>query len=334
MFKLNQLRNVSSQIGRRFKNTLVIVEHDNQKLTPITLNAITAAKKIPQNESITCLVAGSGCQKVADEVAKIDSVKKVLVVDDAALKGFLPESLAPVVVNAQKQLNFTHIAVGSSAFGKSLLPRVAALLDTQPISDIIGIEDPQTFVRTIYAGNAIQTVKAKDAIKIFSVRGTAFEAAKAGSSQAEVAKLSVEAPKNDTSSFVGQQLSKSDRPALNAARVVVSGGRGMGNGENFKILYDLADTMNAAVGASRAAVDAGFVPNDLQIGQTGKIVAPELYIAVGISGAIQHLAGMKDSKTIAAINKDPEAPIFQVADLGLVGDLFKVVPEMTKGLKK
>lgn len=335
MLKLNQAARLGT-VFKRFKNTLVIVEHDNQKVAGVTLNAITAATKIPKNETVTCIVAGTDCSKVADEVARISGVNKVLVVDNASFKGFLPESIAPVLVGAQKQFSFTHIAVGSSAFGKNLLPRVAALLDTQPVSDIIGYTDESTFVRTIYAGNAIQTIKANDAIKMFSVRGTAFEAAKLGSAAAPatVAKLDVAVAANELTSFVGQQLSKSDRPALAGARVVVSGGRGLGSGDNFKILYELADTMKAAVGASRAAVDAGYVPNDLQIGQTGKIVAPELYLAVGVSGAIQHLAGMKDSKTIAAINKDADAPIFQVADLGLVDDLFKAVPEMTKQLKK
>lgn len=335
MLKLNQCARVNS-VFRRFKNTLVIVEHDNQKVSPITLNAITAATKIPKNEKITCFVAGTGCSKVAEEVSRISGVNKVVVADDASFKGFLPESLAPALVQAQKQNSFTHVLVGSSAFGKNLLPRVAALLDTQPVSDIVSYEDENTFVRTIYAGNAVQTVRVKDPIKMFTVRGTAFEAAKLNSaaSPAEVAKQEGQVAKNEQSEFVSQQLSKSDRPSLTSARVVVSGGRGVGSGDNFKILYDLADTMKAAVGASRAAVDAGYVPNDLQIGQTGKIVAPELYIAIGVSGAIQHLAGMKDSKTIVAINKDAEAPIFQVADLGLVDDLFKAVPAMTQALKK
>lgn len=334
MLKLNQFVRLNSVL-KRFKSTLVVVEHDNQKVNPVTLNALTAASKIPKNETITCLVAGTGCSKVAEEVAKVNGVSKVLVYDSATLGGFLPETLAPVIVNGQKQFNFSHIVFGSSAFGKNLMPRVAALLDTQPISDIIGISDENTFVRTIYAGNAIQTIRAKDPIKIFSVRGTAFEASKLDSaaSPAEIAPFTTDVAKNESSEFVGQQLAKSDRPSLAAARVVVSGGRGLQNGENFKILYELADKLNAAVGASRAAVDAGFVPNDMQIGQTGKIVAPELYIAVGISGAIQHLAGMKDSKTIVAINKDADAPIFQVADLGLVADLFKAVPELSGSLK-
>lgn len=292
MFKLNQFVRHNSLL-KRFKSTLVIVEHDNQKISPITLNTIAAANKIPKNETITCIVAGTDCSKVAEEASRLTGVKKVLVADNVAFNGFLPEVLAPVIVESQKQNNFSHIVFGSSAFGKNLMPRVAALMDTQPISDIIAINDESTFTRTIYAGNAIQTVRAKDPVKIFSVRGTAFEATaqNSASSPAEVAKLNVEVPKNDLSTFVSQQIAKSDRPSLTAARVIVSGGRGLQNGENFKMLYDLADTMNAAVGASRAAVDAGFVPNDLQIGQTGKIVAPELYIGIGVSGAIQHLAG-------------------------------------------
>ena len=297
MFKINKLpQKLSLSTLRRFKNTLVIVEHDNKTVSPITLNALTAASKIPKNENLVCLVAGNDCSKVAEQVAKINGVKKVLVADNAKFKGFLPEFLAPLVAKAQKQHTFTHIAVGSSAIGKNLLPRAAALLDVQPISDIIGINDEDTFVRTIYAGNAIQTVKSKDSVKMFSVRGTAFEAAKldSASSPAEIAKLDAEDVSNNTVEFVSQALAKSDRPALNAARVVISGGRGLQNGDNFKMLYELADKMKAAVGASRAAVDAGFVPNDMQIGQTGKIVAPELYIAVGISGAIQHLAGKHD----------------------------------------
>ncbi|RMZ95263.1 electron transfer flavo subunit mitochondrial [Brachionus plicatilis] len=334
MFRIKNLIRSGSGLAR-LKHTLVVVEHDNQKLSQITLNTVTAATKIPKNETVTCIVAGTECGKIAEEVSRIAGVNKVLVVDDANLNGFLPETVAPVLVDLQKKNNFTHIAFGSSAFGKNLMPRVAALLDVQPVSDIVGFDDENTFVRTIYAGNAIQTVRSKDPIKIFTVRGTAFEAAKTGSSSAaEVASAEITAKGSDQAIFVNQQLAKSDRPALNAAKVVIAGGRGLQNGENFKILYDLADTMNAAVGASRAAVDAGYVANDLQIGQTGKIVAPELYIAVGVSGAIQHLAGMKDSKTIAAINKDPEAPIFQVADLGLVGDLFKEVPVMTKMLKE
>ncbi|KAK3604685.1 hypothetical protein CHS0354_009297 [Potamilus streckersoni] len=314
----------------RFKSTLVIVEHDNQKLVPITLNTITAASKLGE---VSCLVAGTKCTKVVEEVKKVNGVKKVLLADNDVFKGFLPEALTPLIIATQKQFNFTHILVGASSLGKSLIPRVAAKMDVAPISEIIGIKDKDTFVRTIYAGNAVLTLKSRDPVKLITVRGTAFEAAAMGGSASSENAPSVDV-KNTLSEFISQQLSKSDRPELTSARVVISGGRGMKNGENFKLLYDLADKMNAAVGASRAAVDAGFVPNDMQIGQTGKIVAPDLYIAVGISGAIQHLAGMKDSKVIVAINKDPEAPIFQVADFGLVQDLFKAVPEMTALVSK
>ncbi|XP_033750566.1 electron transfer flavoprotein subunit alpha, mitochondrial-like [Pecten maximus] len=316
---------------QRNGSTLVIAEHDNEKLTPVTLNTITAAKKLGD---VSCLVAGTQCAKVAEEVSKVDGVQKVLLADNEAFKGFLPESLTPLLMATQEQFKFSHILAGATAFGKSLIPRVAAKLDVSPISDIIGIKSEDTFIRTIYAGNAVQTVKSKDNVKLVSVRGTAFEAAETEGGSATSENAPTADVNNTISEFVGQELSKSDRPELTSAGTVISGGRGMKNGENFKLLYDLADNMNAAVGASRAAVDAGFVPNDMQIGQTGKIVAPDLYIAVGISGAIQHLAGMKDSKVIVAINKDPDAPIFQVADYGLVQDLFKAVPEMTELTKK
>lgn len=263
-------------------------------------------------------------------MAKIDGVTKVLVAESDAFIGFIPEALTPLILAAQKQFNFTHIVAGASAFGKSLLPRVAAKLDVSPISDVIAIKSADTFVRTIYAGNAIMTLKCNDAIKILTVRGTNFEAAAEGSATAPIENGPTGEYKTDMATFVSQEITKSDRPELTAASVIVSGGRGLKSGDNFKILYDLADKFGGAVGASRAAVDAGYVSNDLQIGQTGKIVAPDLYIAVGISGAIQHLAGMKDSKTIVAINKDAEAPIFQVADYGLVADLFKAVPELTQ----
>lgn len=322
-----KLVNQTVYLFSRYQSTLVIAEHDNQKLIPITLNTITAANKI--GGDITCLVAGTQCSKVAEEVSKIPGVSKVLLADNEAFKGFLPESLTPLLLATQKQFNFSHILAGATAMGKGLLPRLAAKLDVSPISDIIGIKDKETFIRTIYAGNAIQTLKSKDSVKIISVRGTAFEAAALEGGNAASENAPSADVKNDVSEYVSQELSKSDRPELTAAKTVISGGRGMKNGENFKMLYDLADKMGAAVGASRAAVDAGFVPNDMQVGQTGKIVAPDLYVAVGISGAIQHLAGMKDSKVIVAINKDPEAPIFQVADYGLVQDLFKAVPEMT-----
>jgi len=310
---------------------LVVAEHNNGVLTPITLNTITAANKL--GGEVSCLVVGADCGKVVEEISKVPGVNKVLVAQNDSYKGGLPEELTPLILATQQQFNFTHICAGASAFGKNLLPRVAAKLDVAPISDIIEIKSPDTFVRTIYAGNALCTVKCNESVKVFTVRGTSFEAAlvEGGSATSEEVAASSAV---GMSEWLEQTLSKSDRPELTSAKVVVSGGRGLKNGENFKLLYDLADKMNAAVGASRAAVDAGYVANDLQVGQTGKIVAPELYIAVGISGAIQHLAGMKDSKTIVAINKDPEAPIFQVADLGLVADLFKAVPEMTEALGK
>jgi len=309
----------------RFNSTLVIAEHNNSSLTPITLNAISAAKKV--GGDVTCFVAGESCAGAVAELSKLQGVSRILVAEDAAFKGFLPEALTPVLLESQKQFNFTHIAVGASAFGKNLIPRVAAKLDVAPISDIIAVESPDTFIRTIYAGNAVATVKSLEPLKIFSVRGTAFPPAEEGGSEASTDNVSCSVT-NDLTSYVGAELTKSDRPELTSAKTVVSGGRGMKNGENFQMLYEMADKLNAAVGASRAAVDAGYVPNDMQVGQTGKMVAPQLYIAVGISGAIQHLAGMKDSKVIVAINKDEEAPIFQVADYGLVADLFKAVPEM------
>lgn len=312
---------------QRFQSTLVIAEHNNEKLLPITQNTISAAKKL--GGEISVLVAGTKCGSVAEEVAKASGLGKVLIAENEAFKGFTAESLTPLILATQKQFNFTHIIAGATAFGKALLPRVAAKLDVSPVTDVIGINDANTFVRTIYAGNAILTLKSKDSVKVVTVRGTMFEPAALEGGSAKVEQAPSGDYKTDLTEFLSQELSKSDRPELTSAKVVISGGRGMKSGDNFKLLYDLADKMGAAVGASRAAVDAGFVPNDLQVGQTGKIVAPQLYIAVGISGAIQHLAGMKDSKTIVAINKDPEAPIFQVADFGLVADLFKVVPELT-----
>ncbi|XP_059479676.1 electron transfer flavoprotein subunit alpha, mitochondrial [Neocloeon triangulifer] len=319
-----------SALLRRLESTLVIAEHNNEKLTPITLNALTAAKQI--GGDISVLVAGTKCAAVAEEVCKAAGVGKVLVAEDQAFNGFTPETLTPLILATQKQFNFTHIVAGATAFGKALLPRVASKLDVSPVSDIIAVKSSDTFVRTIYAGNAVLTLKSKDPVKVVSIRGTNFEAAAATGGSGKSEAFAATDCKSDKIEFVSQQLSKSDRPDLASAKAVVSGGRGMKSGDNFKMLYDLADKLNAAVGASRAAVDAGFVPNDLQVGQTGKIVAPDIYIAIGISGAIQHLAGMKDSKTIVAINKDPEAPIFQVADYGLVADLFKVVPELTQKL--
>jgi electron transfer flavoprotein alpha subunit len=310
----------------RQASTLVLAEHDNAKLSPVTLHAITAANSV--GGDITCLVAGTKCADVAKEVAGVKGVTKVLVAENAVFDGFLPEKLTPLLIASQDKFKFSHIIAGASALSRGLLPRLAAKLDVSPISDIIGVKDENTFVRTIYAGNAILTLQSSDPVKIITVRSTAFEVAGAGGSGGlEDAPAAGDLPTN--SEFVGQELSKSDRPDLGSAKIVISGGRGMKTGENFGMLYEMADKLGAAVGASRAAVDAGMVPNDMQIGQTGKIIAPELYVAVGISGAIQHLAGMKDSKVIVAINKDAEAPIFQVSDYGLVADLFKAVPEMT-----
>ncbi|KAF7993524.1 hypothetical protein HCN44_010119 [Aphidius gifuensis] len=314
----------------RLESTLVIAEHNNDSVSTITQVALTAAKKI--GGEITVLIAGPKCGPAAEALTKANGISKVLIAESDAFNGLTPESLTPLILATQKQFNFSHILAGASAFGKALLPRVAAKLDVSPVSDVIGINSSDTFVRTIYAGNAIQTIKAKDNVKVVSIRGTSFEPAPLDGGNATKENAPAGDYKSKQIEFIKQELSKSDRPELTSAKVVVSGGRGLKSGENFKLLYTLADKFNAAVGASRAAVDAGYVPNDLQVGQTGKIVAPELYIAVGISGAIQHLAGMKDSKTIVAINKDPEAPIFQVADYGLVADLFKAVPELTEKL--
>merc|ERR1711910_66146 len=314
----------------RSQSTLILAEQTGDGLlSRNTRHSITAAKQL--GGEISCLIAGTQTQKAVEEVAAIAGISKVIVAESPAFEGSLAENVAPTVLAAQDQFKFTHILSGSSAFSRSVLPRVAAKLDVSPISDIIGIKDAETFVRTIYAGNAIMTLNSKDPVKIIMVRTTAFEAASLGGGSADVESAPAGAGEaTPGSQFVGQELSKSDRPDLGSAKVVVSGGRGMKSGDNFSMLYDLADELGAAVGASRAAVDAGMVPNDMQIGQTGKMVAPELYIAVGISGAIQHLAGMKDSKTIVAINKDGEAPIFQVSDFGLVADLFKAVPELTE----
>lgn len=305
---------------------LVIAEHDNKQLKTGTTNTIAAATKLGADVSV--LVAGHECADVAAAVAKVPGVTKVLVADAAHYVMPLAENMAALVVSIASQ--FTHVLAPATGFGKNFMPRVAALLDVAQISDISGIESADTFVRPIYAGNVLATVQSKDKIKVITVRITAFDPA-AGEGSAATENVAVVADSGLTQ-FKGQEVTKSARPELTAARVIVSGGRGMGNGENFKILEALADKLGAAVGASRAAVDSGFVTNDYQVGQTGKIVAPELYIAVGISGAIQHLAGMKDSKVIVAINKDAEAPIFSVANYWLVEDLFKAVPEMTAAL--
>jgi len=309
---------------------LVVAEHDNQTIKKATLNAVAAAQKI--GGELHVLVAGHQAGDAAKAAAQIAGVKKVLHADAPHLADFLAENVAALVVSLAK--NYSHVLAPSTSNGKNVMPRAAALLDVQQISDIVGVEGPDTFVRPIYAGNALATVKSKDAIKVITVRTTAFDAVAAtgGSAAVEMTPAPADA---GVSSFVGREVSKSERPELTAAKIIVSGGRGMASGENFtKVLEPLADKLGAAMGASRAAVDAGFVPNDWQVGQTGKIVAPDLYIAVGISGAIQHLAGMKDSRVIVAINKDEEAPIFQVADYGLVGDLFQLVPTVVEELKK
>ena len=308
---------------------LVIAEHDNAHLKAVTLNTVTAAAQCGGDVHI--LVAGSGCGAVAEAAAKVAGVAKVLVADAPHFADGLAENVAEQILAVAG--NYSHILAPASAFGKNVLPRVAARLDVAQISEITRVDAPDTFERPIYAGNAIATVQSTDNVKVITVRGTGFDAAAAEGGSAAVETVAAVAD-SGKSAFVGRELAKSDRPELTGAKVVVSGGRGMGSGENFKILEPLADKLGAAMGASRAAVDAGYVPNDWQVGQTGKIVAPQLYIAVGISGAIQHLAGMKDSKIIVAINKDAEAPIFQVADFGLVADLFQAVPQMTEEVKK
>lgn len=306
-------------------SVLVIAEHDNSTLKGATLNTVTAAKQI--GGDVVVLVAGSGCAAVADQAAKVDGVSKVLLADNPAYAQQLAENMGLLIAELGK--GYSHILAPASSNGKGILPRAAALLDVAQISEITAVVSADTFVRPIYAGNAMATIKSGDPIKVITVRATGFDAAKAEGGSAAVEAVG-SAHNAGVSTFVSQEVVKSDRPELTAARVVISGGRGMQNGENFKLLEGIADKLNAAIGASRAAVDAGFVPNDMQVGQTGKIVAPELYIAVGISGAIQHLAGMKDSKVIVAINKDEEAPIFQVADYGLVADLFEAVPALDK----
>jgi electron transfer flavoprotein alpha subunit len=308
---------------------LILADHDGKTVRKSTLNTVAAAQKI--GGDIHVLVAGSNCADAAKAAAAIPGVAKVLHADGPSLGDDLAENVAALVVSLAK--NYGHILSPATSSGKNILPRAAALLDCQQISEIIAVESADTFVRPIYAGNALATVKSKDAIKVITVRTTGFDAVAATGGNAVVEKIDAPAD-SGLSSFVGREVQKSERPELTSARIVVSGGRGMGSGENFKILEPLADKLNAAMGASRAAVDAGFVPNDWQVGQTGKIVAPDLYVAIGISGAIQHLAGMKDSRVIVAINKDEEAPIFQVADYGIVGDLFKLVPELVEELKK
>ena len=307
--------------------TLVIAEHDNASIKSATRNTITAAAEL--GAEITLLVVGTDCQAAANEAASIAGVAKVLVADAAVYAHQLPEAVAPLI--AQVASNFTHILAPATTTGKNLTPRVAALLDVAQISDIVTIKSTDTFVRPIYAGSALATVQSGDAIKVITVRTTAYAEASAegGSASVDAVDTVIE---QSVASFVSEELSVSERPSLSAASIIISGGRGMQSGDNFVLLEKVADKLGAGIGASRAAVDAGFVPNDYQVGQTGKIVAPDLYIAVGISGAIQHLAGMKDSKVIVAINKDEEAPIFQVADYGLVADLFVALPELEAAL--
>jgi len=306
---------------------LVFCDHDNGQFGAATLNAVSAAQQI--GGDIHLLVAGDASGKIAAQAAAVSGVAKVLVADGAEYAHGLAENLAPLICNLASQ--YSHILVPATTTGKNIMPRVAALLDVMQISDIIKVDDANTFQRPIYAGNALSTVRSDEAIKIITVRSTAFEAAAAEGGSAAIETISNNGD-SGLSSYVKSELSSSERPELTSAPIVISGGRGMQDGANFAMLEKVADKLGAAVGASRAAVDAGFVPNDYQVGQTGKVVAPDLYVAVGISGAIQHLAGMKDSKVIVAINKDDEAPIFQVADFGLVADLFEAVPELEKEL--
>ena len=306
---------------------LVIAEHDQRALKPATLNTVSAARQLA--ESVTVLIAGHQCRAAAESAARVQGVAKVLLCEAEHYGHQLAEDLAALVASVAG--DYTHVLAPATTFGKNLLPRVAALLDVTQVSDIVAVESADTFVRPIYAGNALATVRSNAPVKVITVRSTAFDAAPAQGGAAPIETLPAVAPLK-VSRFVGQELTKSERPELTAAHIVISGGRGMGSSESFRLLEAIADKLGAAVGASRAAVDAGFAPNDYQVGQTGKIVAPDLYLAVGISGAIQHLAGMKDSKVIVAINKDEEAPIFQVADYGIVGDLFQVLPQLTQVL--
>ena len=302
---------------------LVIAEHNNEKLLGATYNTIAAATQF--NEDVHLLVVGAACTAVAELGAKAQGISKVLLVQNDSLKHLTAESVSEVVMSIAS--DYAHILAPATTFGKNFIPRVAALLDVAQISDITAIVDSATFVRPIYAGNAIATIKSNDSIKVITVRATGFDALSMDTGSAEIEEIDCDITESRCN-FKGQELTKSERPELTAAKIIISGGRGMQSGDNFQLLENIADKLGAAIGASRAAVDAGFVPNDYQVGQTGKIVAPELYIAVGISGAIQHLAGMKDSKVIVAINKDEEAPIFQVADYGLVADLFTALPEL------
>jgi electron transfer flavoprotein alpha subunit len=310
-------------------SVLVLAEHDQRSLKASTLHTITAAQRL--GGEVEVLVAGSDARAAADGAAQVPGVAKVLLADAPYLAQPTAESLAAVLLSVTKQRHYTHVLAPATGFGKNVMPRVAAKLDVAQVSDVMTIESPDTFVRPIYAGNAFATVQSGDAIKVLTIRTTAFDAAATTGGKAQVETVDAPADAGPTK-VLSQELTQSARPELGSARIIVSGGRGLGSGDNFKLLEALADKLNAAIGASRAAVDAGYVPNDYQVGQTGKIVAPDLYVAVGISGAIQHLAGMKDSKVIVAINKDPEAPIFQIADYGLVGDLFELIPALTAEL--
>ena len=310
-------------------SVLVLAEHDQRSLKAATLHTITAAQRL--GGDVDVLVAGSDARAAAEAAAAVPGVTKVLLADAPAFQQTTAESLAAVLLDVVKQRSYTHVLAPATGFGKNVMPRVAAKLDVAQVSDVTSIESPDTFVRPIYAGNAFATVQSSDAVKVLTIRTTAFDPAATSGGNAPIE--AVQAPTDaGPTKVVSQELTQSARPELGSARVIVSGGRGLGSGENFKLLEALADKLHAAIGASRAAVDAGYVPNDYQVGQTGKIVAPDLYVAVGISGAIQHLAGMKDSKVIVAINKDPEAPIFQIADYGLVGDLFELIPALTAEL--
>jgi electron transfer flavoprotein alpha subunit len=330
---ISSSRNFSASSVLFAGKSLVIAEHDNKTLNDSTLPAITAASKIGSEVSV--LVAGKDCKDVAQKCAKLQGIKNVWVANNDIFDHGLPENLTPLILELQKQEKFSHILAPASGFGKNLAPRVAALLDVSAISDIISVDNENTFKRPIYAGNAIATVESSDPVKVVTVRTTAFEKAKdAGTAAAQIKELATQVADSKLSTWMGESQQKSERPELTTAATVVSGGRALKSKENFKIIEDLADKLNGAVGASRAAVDAGYAPNEWQVGQTGKVVAPQLYIAVGISGQIQHLAGMKDSKVIVAINNNAEAPIFQVADYGLVADLFQAVPEMIKALDK
>ena len=310
-------------------SVLLIAEHDNKEVKPFTLNAITAASQI--DEDLHVLVIGHSCESVVKFISEVPNVKKIIHVDDADYENFLPENFTPVIIKNSE--NYSHIVCSANTFGKNLMPRIAALLDTSQVSDIIKVISPDTFLRPIYAGNAFATVKSTDKKKCVTIRPTSFDPSPTSGGSAEIIKAEKAEISNFTK-FIKREEVKSDRPELGTARVVISGGRGMGSGDNFKLITSIADKLNAAIGASRAAVDAGYITNDHQVGQTGKVVVPDLYIAVGISGAIQHLAGMKESKIIVAINKDGEAPIFSIADYGLEADLFKALPEFLSELNK